>query len=341
MRQVKKQVRRKPGKSGYRKVNDWLHLWLGLAAGIVIVIVGLTGCIYAFEKEIRNVSEPYQFVQPQKTAFLLPSQIKQAAAKAVFGNAHDSSLAKIMGVSYGTADKAATAAYTDKRNGYTVLYINPYDGKLLHTKIFKKDFFRIILMGHYYLWLPPAVGQPIVASAVLIFVVLLITGMVMWWPKNLKKANLDKSFKIKWKASFKRVNYDLHNVPGFYISIFAFAIAVTGLVWGFKWFSSSYYWTISGGKSFVQLKQPLSDTTKMSAAVLSPEDKVWLQMSREYPEGKGSIQIQSPIKKSDAIRVFYNPDEDTHYRREFRYFDRYTLAEIKGTGVYATKYADA
>ena len=38
------------------------------------------------------------------------------------------------------------------------------------------DFFRIILDGHFYLWLPHHIGQPIAASATLIFVVMMITG---------------------------------------------------------------------------------------------------------------------------------------------------------------------
>lgn len=47
----------------------WLHLWLGLASGIVVVIVSLTGCIYVFEGEIKDFIEDWRFVQPQEKAF--------------------------------------------------------------------------------------------------------------------------------------------------------------------------------------------------------------------------------------------------------------------------------
>ncbi len=79
-----------------------------------------------------------------------------------------------------------------------------------------RDFFRVVIDGHFYLWLPPKVGQPIVASATLIFVVLLITGVILWWPKN--KAARKQRFKVKFNAKWRRTNYDLHNVLGFYMS---------------------------------------------------------------------------------------------------------------------------
>lgn len=60
------------------------------------------------------------------------------------------------------------------------------------------------------------IGQPIVAYAILKFVIMLITGLILWWPKRWNKTNIKKSITIKRKASFKRVNYDLHNVFGFY-----------------------------------------------------------------------------------------------------------------------------
>lgn len=52
------------------------------------------------------------------------------------------------------------------------------------------DFFRIMIDGHFYLWLPPVVGKPVVASATLIFVFLLISGIILWWGRK-KKAKKD------------------------------------------------------------------------------------------------------------------------------------------------------
>ncbi|ASZ10188.1 PepSY domain-containing protein [Chitinophaga pendula] len=335
----------KKGKSRFRKVNDFLHLWLGLISGIIVFIVSVTGCIYAFEREIRNYTQPYQFVEAKQAPYLPPSQLKVIAAKAAFGsNAPDSMTSKISGVSYGAPGTAAIAAYTDKKNGYTMVYMNPYDGKVLHQKILKDDFFRFILEGHFNLWLPREIGQPIVASAVLIFVFLLISGLIMWWPKKWTKAARDQSFKVKWKASFKRVNYDLHNVLGFYVMTIALVLGLTGLVWGFKWFSKSYYWTLTGGKTMPAGKgaRPSSDTLQYTAALSHiPEDVVFQNALKEYKGITGTIQVQFAVKKDDAISLTYNPDQGTYNKREFRYFDQYTLKEIPGKNLYSTKYNKA
>jgi uncharacterized iron-regulated membrane protein len=328
-------------KSVFRRINDWLHLWMGLTSGLVVFIVSITGCIYVFEKDIRQYTQRYQFVEPQDKPFLPPSQLKSMAAAYAFGHKADSMATLLQSITYGGKNKAAWVTYNDPQKGLALMYMDPYDGKLLHTKLIRRDFFRVILEGHFYLWLPHKIGQPVVAVSILIFVLLLISGMVMWWPKNLKKANVQKSFKIKWKASFKRVNYDLHNVLGFYVMAVALVIAITGLVWGFEWWAKSYYWVSSGGKSLPAFKKPFSDTTA-TASYRNPEDLVWLRMWREHYQETGTLQIQFPMKTSDPVGVIYNPDDGTYYRRGFRYFDRHTLQELKGGGgIYAQPYAQA
>jgi uncharacterized iron-regulated membrane protein len=252
----------KRGKSIFRLVNDWLHLWLGLVSGIIVFIVSITGCIYAFQKEISSITQPYQFVPVETKPYLPPSALKHIAELHQFGDKAGKPGKVINAIQYPGKGKAAIATYRDKKTGYMMIYLNPYSGAVLKAKALEKDFFRIILIGHYNLWLPRETGQQVVCWGTLIFVVLLITGLIMWWPKNLRKANVNKSFKVKWKASFKRVNYDLHNVLGFYVLIGALIIAITGLYFGFKWVPKTIYWLASGGKQIPERRGAVfSDTT--------------------------------------------------------------------------------
>ncbi len=74
-------------------------------------------------------------------------------------------------------------------------------------------FFDFVLAGHRWLWLPSyEVGHTIVNYATLIFIISLITGLVLWWPKN--KAAAKQRFRFKWKpgTKWRRKNYDVHNV---------------------------------------------------------------------------------------------------------------------------------
>src|SRR5882762_985221 len=51
-----------------RKLKYWIgqiHLWLGLASGLVVLIVSITGCLYVFQKEIsESVWKEKYFVTP-------------------------------------------------------------------------------------------------------------------------------------------------------------------------------------------------------------------------------------------------------------------------------------
>jgi uncharacterized iron-regulated membrane protein len=309
------------GKSRIRKISDWLHLWLGISVGLLIVIISITGCIYVFERDIRDITETYRKVPVENKPYLPPSALKAIGEKRAG--------VKISGVQYGPPGEAVALTYTKKPQGFTYLYLNPYSGAILKEKILEDDFFRIVLAGHFYLWLPPKIGQPVVCIAVLIFIFLLISGIVMWWPKRWNKANRKKSFNIGRKASFKRLNYDLHNVLGFYVMLIAFVIAVTGSVFGFKWFQRSYYYTITGGTSMAVNKRPVSDSTlTRDTTQQQPVDIVWQQMMKEYNPIGATLQVGIPDKKPDPIAVTYNPDNRTYYKRVFRYFDQYTSKEL-------------
>ncbi len=77
-----------------------------------------------------------------------------------------------------------------------MIYMNPYTGEILKVKELEKDFFRIILMEATFNYgYPVPIGQQVICWATGIFVILLISGLIMWWPKNLRKANVDKSFR--------------------------------------------------------------------------------------------------------------------------------------------------
>src|SRR5690606_29997733 len=156
------------------------------------------------------------------------------------------------GLTYSHSTGAAAIGYggmVDGKRTFSVIFMNPYTAEFLKKQTpiggGEFDFFRFIIDGHRALWLPYNIGRPFSGVGTLIFVVLLITGLVMWWPRRWNKAHRDQSFKIRWKASFKRVNYDLHNVLGFYSLVFALILGLTGLVWSFTWFDRALYYVTS------------------------------------------------------------------------------------------------
>jgi uncharacterized iron-regulated membrane protein len=312
-----------------KKLVGKIHLWLGLTVGIVVVILGITGCILAFEVEIRNATEGFRKVAVENKPVLPPSVLKEKAEKVLQSG-------KALGVEYPGPGKAAVVAYYDETH-YELAFLNPYTGDVLKHKNMNRDFFRFVLDGHFYLWLPNKIGQPIVASATLIFLVMMITGIILWWPKS--KGARTQRFKIKWNARWRRKNYDLHNVLGFYMSWIAIFIVITGLVFGFQWFAKSLYWVTSGGETMVEHKHPVSDSTAGNPTG-NMADRLWAEHRAKLEHGS-SMGVYFAHLPSDPIEVVVNHQPGTYYNSDFYHYDQYSGKELPATGSYAGKFSDA
>lgn len=345
-----------------KKIIGKLHLWLGLTSGLVVFIIAITGCIYAFQEEIQDLTQPYRHVEAQSKSFLPPSKLREIADEQLPGK-------HIHSVLYQGENRAAKAIYYSfEENYYDFVYINQYNGKVLKVKDEYKDFFRIVLDGHFYLWLPHEIGQPVVATATLIFLVMLISGLFLWWPRN--KNGVKQRFTIKWNARWRRKNYDLHNVFGFYVTWIAIILALTGLVWGFTWFRDAVY-DMAGGEKSLTYQEPLSDTTEAvlklpsrhsraggnplydkgipdlryassgmtikSLFLRQPQanavDILWEKMKAAYSTAE-SIEIHFPVDENSSILAAINPDASTYWKIDYIYFDQYSLKEIPANHIW-------
>ncbi|WP_127845783.1 PepSY-associated TM helix domain-containing protein [Psychroflexus aestuariivivens] len=338
---MKKYKAKSSKKSNFRKLNDWLHLWLGLFSGIIVFIVSITGCIYVFEKEIKDAMEPWRFVEVKNQDFVPPTQLLDTA-KVYMPNSEPS------GLTYSNKEGAAAVGFNSFENGerhFTAVFMNPYTGEFIKKQQIMGsgnfDFFRLIIDGHRALWLPYDIGRPIVGVATLIFVFLIISGLVMWWPKNLKKGNRKKSFSIKWKGNFKRVNYDLHNVLGFYSLLFALVIGITGLVWSFEWFEDSLYYVTSGGEEHPGHHHPHSDISKsylVEDDTISALDRAWYKTLAKEDNFQGMYLSPNLKDKDDAIEIVAYQDHGSFYNKNEYFYDQYTLEEFEVEGA---KYEEA
>jgi uncharacterized iron-regulated membrane protein len=134
-------------------------------------------------------------------------------------------------------------------------FSNPYTGQVLGLQkekqlpVFKvaEDLHRRLLAGE--------VGKALSGLSALFILVITATGIVLWWPKT--RAMLTGRLRIKWGASWKRLNHDLHIVLGFYCALFLFGIALTGVIMSYRWATEGLF-KITGTKPTVGIAAPLS-----------------------------------------------------------------------------------
>lgn len=311
-----------------KNLKHWIgqiHLWLGLTSGLFVCFLGITGCILAFQVEIENATQPYRFVEVQNKPLLRPSEIQEITDK-VLPNKEAHS------VGYQDGKSSIVTYYSLTDTYFWTVFVDPYTGEVLKVKDMSEDFFRQVINGHYYLWLPPDIGQPILTTATMMFAFLLISGLVLWWPKN--RAASKKRFTIKWNAKWRRVNYDLHNVVGFYVTWIMLFLALTGMVMGFQWFAKSTYWMASGGKEMVPFTESVSKSASNPTLVALAEGKapaqdiLWAKARAERPGFKGNMDVHPPHAKDAAIELAINPDPGTYWKADYLFYDRYTLEEM-------------
>ena len=327
-------------KSKINNIITWLHLWLGLVSGIIVFILGITGCLFSFQQEISNAFYKKELFiqQPKSNLQALPVSILKTNAQKVLGKdkpviyittyPNSNHAWEFMCYQEGN-DKALFLSKSIKT--YESVFVNPYDGSVSGHINYMHDFFAIDKGVHTSLFLNPRYGESIVGTATLLFVILLITGIIMWYPKKWNKKNIDTSFKINWKAKWKRINYDLHNVLGFYAFVVALIIAFTGLVMSFNWFRAIVYVAASAGITPPDFKTYHSDTTaRLNAA--NAMDIAFDKAQQIYPDAT-RLGIIVPASNADAINITAYHTKDVYYNDDNLYFDQ-SNGKLLGTQLY-------
>lgn len=326
----------------FKEIVLFIHRWLGLISGLVVLIVSITGCLFVFQHEISLwTRSDVLYVAHQEQETLPVKELQQRAAQALgveslpYGLTTYKNPERNWSALYykGGAD---SWTYFGTIKDYRTAYINPYTGEIAGIVNEEHDFFQIVKGIHWSLLLATPIGQPIVAWSSLIFIFLLITGMVLWWPKRWDKSYRKKSFKIKWKARWKRINYDLHSVLGFYFLILALVIAFTGLYWAFPLAKKSLYFLGTG-----QFKLPPPPTEKVVSAppgntkATSPMQMAYFTAWTEYPQ-VFSISFTAPADSLGTIQATIRPDGETYYQNSSLQFDQYT-GELLDEEAYSAK----
>ncbi|MGE9313608.1 PepSY-associated TM helix domain-containing protein [Niabella sp. CJ426] len=313
-----------------------IHLWLGLSSGLVVFILGFTGCILAFEYELKDLFYKDRiFTEHKPGEPMAPVSRLLASAAQALGKDFKPDAIRF----YEPGRNVQVGVYQTNEEGwhmfshikaYKTVYVNPYTARVVYVEDTKYEFFYLVFSLHYDLMLART-GEKIVGWATVIFIGLLITGLVLWWPKN--KAAARQRFAFRWKATtqWKRKNYDLHNILGFYAMLLALLMALTGLVWAFTWFDNSVQWLVNGGKHTPKWPSFQSDSTATPKAAVY--DSILAHMKQQAPNEK-TYYISVPATSSESI-YGYAQSLNKNYKWTGFYYDQQT-----GKNLWLNRYKD-
>lgn len=197
-----------------------LHQILGLTSGLVVAVVCFTGALLVFQTEIIAAMHPAR------------SHVRIGAARLSTDALVDSAMRHASG-EIETVTAFADPAYALKvvTSDGSQIYVDPYTGRVVDTQRGAERFFVVTEAIHRRL-LAGEVGRRIVGVATVCFVVILLSGIVIWWPRTLRALKAHLTF--KHPTGWKRRNYDLHVVLGIYSTLILLVVGGTGLVWSFR-----------------------------------------------------------------------------------------------------------
>lgn len=222
-----------------KKIFRKIHLWLSVPFGLIITLVCFSGAMLVFENEANEwFRRDLYYVETVKESPLPMDKLLEKVATTLPDSV------SVTGVSI-SSDPGRAYQVSLSKPRRASLYVDQYTGEV-KGKSERSGFFMFMFRMHR--WLLDSMnpgnegifwGKMIVGVSTLLLVFVLISGIVIWWPRTRKA--LKNSLKITATKGWRRFWYDLHVAGGMYALIFLLAMALTGLTWSFPWYRTAFY----------------------------------------------------------------------------------------------------
>jgi sulfite reductase (NADPH) flavoprotein alpha-component len=332
-----------------------MHWLLGITAGIVLAIVGVTGATLSFEHELQRWMNPgVMSVTPTAQGSLLPADLITLVQAA-----HPEHRVTSLTVS-GDPEDAARVGFAAKpgtKRGET-RYLDPYSGQLL-DKPRGEEFFRFVTQLHRNL-VTGDTGKAIVGASTIALVILCLSGLYLRWPRSAR--NWCTWLTLDFKRTGRGFLWDLHAVAGTWVLLFYLLAALTGLYWSYDWYRDGLF-ALTGAPRPAQQGMPGKTTASVTPQVKAridgapkggaqngmqqghPErsqqmpktdiDAAWSTFRHEVSQFR-TATMRLPEKPGQAVQINYLDLQPAHNRAN----NRLLLNPQSGAVLEHERYAD-
>jgi len=297
-----------------------MHLISGSTAGIVIFIMCVTGALLSFERQMIEFSErDSRAVSATGSDALSPQAVLEKVREAK-PDAKPSAISK-------TNDSKSAWAVNLGRDGQ--LFVDPFSGAILgEGNRTVRNLMSEFRNWHRYVALSGdtrPVGKGITGASNLLFLFLAISGIYIWFPKNLQWSAVKQVIWFRRRLRGKARNFNWHNTIGFWCSLFLIVFTLTAVVMSYQWASNLLY-TITGNE--VPQQQGEGRNAPSGEKVYEYPSNVnlaWAAAEQQTPNWR-SISLRLPIERESAV---FTIDEGIYWN----IFGRSTLTSDLNGGV--------
>jgi uncharacterized iron-regulated membrane protein len=210
---------RQPQRVWLRRALFQIHLWSGLAIGLYVVMLSITGSVLVYRNELDLALRTPRPTFERGRPGMPPAQLRAAVQKAYPGW-------QITYLNENFNRRSPAIDVTVEKDGEKKeRLLNPYTGEDLGEAMTSGEWFMLWLVRLHDELLFDREGRWWNGFFSAVFTVLVITGMIVWWPGV---SRWKRSLGVKWSSGWKRFNWDLHSALGFWLFLFMLMWGVSG-----------------------------------------------------------------------------------------------------------------
>lgn len=328
----------------FKKTLFQIHWFLGISAGLILSLMGVTGAIYSYEQQIlKAINQDSYTVQVAQQPKLTPAQLYQHFSQS-------NPEMKINSVTIAHDPSASSSVNIVKegaKRGYNMM-VNPYTAEVL-PEIKGQEFFQFVQQLHRNLTVGP-VGKQITGACTLMLIYFVLSGLYLRWPK---KHSVKQWLAVKPKLKGRNFLWDLHAVVGTWVIIFYLVLACTGLYWSYDWWRGGMFKVLGVERPQAQLQEKPAKSKEghgkqqagegREKAGLKPDQinhaltQSWTGFNQLVGRAYSSVTFNIPKKADGQLELSFVDAEPQHERARNKATYNYQRSTLTDVELYADK----
>ncbi|EKU39174.1 MULTISPECIES: PepSY domain-containing protein [Acinetobacter] len=331
----------------FKKILFQIHWFLGITAGLILSIMGVTGAIYSYDQQILKwVNSDSYVVQAENTSKLTPAQLYQH----FHTTQPEIKINSITIAKDPTSSSVVNIEKEGERRGYNMM-VNPYNAQVL-PDVKGRKLLLLIQQIHRNLT-AGEVGKQITGACALMLIYFVLSGLYLRWPK---KHSARQWLAVKPKLKGRNFIWDLHAVVGTWVIVFYLLFACTGLYWSYDWWRSGMFKVMGveqpkpqghgttpqnrgmqQGKQSDRNKDKKSEPQLDNTQLITALNQTWSGFNSQVGRGYSTLTLNLPKKDDGKVELSFVDATPQHERARNQAIYNYQTGNIEKMELYEDK----
>lgn len=319
----------------FKKFLFQIHWFMGISAGLILSIMGVTGAIYSYDQQILKwVNTDSYVVQAESSPKLTPAQLYQHFTT----TQPEIKINSITIAKDPTASSVVNIEKEGERRGYNMM-VNPYTAQVL-PDVKGRELLLLIQQIHRNLT-AGEFGKQITGACALMLIYFVLSGLYLRWPK---KHSARQWLAVKPKLKGRNFIWDLHAVVGTWVIVFYLLFACTGLYWSYDWWRSGMFKVLGVEQPKMQghggagrNKDKSSEAKLDSAQLITALNQTWSGFNNKIGRDYSTLTVNLPKKDDGKVELTFVDATPQHERARNQAVYNYKTAHIEKMELYEDK----